>query len=240
MFPSQVNKANFVKIFDKVDKVWAPSLTFAEFLAFFGIFYNETGGSMQPVGEVGSEKYMFEPTPGGKASYNTGGNRKAGDQLAGGDGPYQGNPQITDQTEIDAWNGTVYPDSSSDAVKAAALECDFYKYRGHGFIQTTFRTAYLKTCDPALKAAGYGKTCDQMKTAELEAAIKTDPNVSLPMVQSFYKQNCSAAMKLVNNDPPSWSKVGRIISGQQPYADLFQWRCQTIYEAAQKAGITTK
>ena len=240
MFPANVNKANFVKVFDNISQLWAPQLTVPEFLAFFGIFYNETGGSMQPIGEVGSAKYMFNATPGGKASYNTGGNRKAGDQLAGGDGPYKGNPVITDQAQIDAWNGTVYPDDASDDVKKAALQCDFYKYRGHGFIQTTFHNAYVATVNPALQAAGYGKTCDDMTMEELENAIKTDPKVSLPMVRSYYKSNCAKSMAALSTDPPDWTPIGTRISGQKPYGQLYQWRCQTIYEAMQKAGITMK
>ncbi len=233
MFPTKLNKANFIKVFDKIDKLWAPELTVPEFLAFFGIFYNETGGTIQPAGEVGGAKYMFNATPGGKASYTTGGNRLAGNQL-------KAMGVISSAADIAAWNGTVYPDSASDAVKKAALQCDFYKYRGHGFIQTTFRPAYLSTVDPALKSSGYAKTCDQMTTEELENVIKTDPNVSLPMVRSFYKANCSKTMAAINNEPPNWYPIGRTVSGQKPYGDLFQWRCETIYAAMKKAGYTVQ
>ena len=209
-------------------------MTVQEFLAFFGIFYNETGGTMVPRGEMGNAKYMFEAKPKVKVSYNTGkGNRRAGDQL-------QARGVISDPAEIAAWNGEIYPESSSAAVKAAALECDFYKYRGHGFIQTTFHDAYVSTVNPALKAAGYSKMCDDMTAAELENVIKTDPKVSVPMVRSFYKSYCSKMMPAVNADPPSWTAIGKRVSGGDAYAKLFQWRCSTLFAAMQKAGIELK
>ncbi len=232
MFPTKLNKANFVTVFDNVHYLWADELTIPEFFGFFGIFYNETGGTMQPIAELGGLKWMFEATPGGKPSYNIAPNRLAGDQL-------KAKGVISSDADVALWNGKTYPATVSASLQAALKECDFYKYRGHGFIQTTWRNNFHRDVDPALKAAGYSKTCDDMTTEELEAAIKTDPKVSLPMVKSFYKTIASKFAK-VNQDPPVWADTGRAVSGQKPYGDLFQWRCETIFAAMKKAGFELK
>src|SRR5262249_15275750 len=82
MFPGKVNKRNFQTVFDNVEHPGAKELTLQESLGFSAIFYNETGGPLEPISERGSEKYIFEPTAAGKASYNTSKmNRPAGDLL---------------------------------------------------------------------------------------------------------------------------------------------------------------
>ena len=227
MFPGKINKANFVTIFDRLEHLWASEVTLNEFLGFFGIFYNETGGGMQPVGEYGPQKYMFEPTAGGKASYNGGGNRKAGDQLAA-------RGVISDADEIAAWNGKVWPESSSDAVKDASKECDYWKFRGHGLIQTTFHDAYVGTVNPHLKAGGH-PSVDEMSTAEMEKILKTDAAVFLGMVKSYWKG--ITGFKKVNDDPPVWFDTGKRVSGQKPYGDLYQWRLETILKEMTDAGF---
>jgi len=232
MFPTKVNKANFNTVFDNIHYLWADELTVPEFLGFFGIFYNETGGTMQPIAEVGGLKWMFEATAGGKASYNKAPNRLAGDQL-------KAKGVISSDADVALWNGQVYPATVSADLQAALKECDFYKYRGHGFIQTTWRNNFQRDVDPALQSAGYSKTCDEMTTEEMETAIKTDPKVSLPMVKSFYQTIASKYAK-VNQDPPVWYDTGRAVSGQKPYGDLFQWRCETIFAAMKQAGFELK
>lgn|GEM_PF-1919349 len=228
MFPGKIEKANFVTCFDNLEQLWAPEVTLNEFLGFFGIFYNETGGGFVPVAEHGPQKYMFEPSKAGKASYNRGGNRPAGDQL-------KARGVLSDAGEIGAWNGTVWPEASSSEVKEASKECDYWKYRGHGLIQTTFHDAYLSTVDPHLKAAGH-PACDALSTAALETILKTDPRVYLGMVKTFWKNNCTK-FHTVNDDPPVWFDTGKRISGQKPYGDLYQWRLETVLKEMTDAGF---
>ena len=65
MFQSKVNKKNFQTVFDNVEHLWAKELSLQEFLGFFCIFYNETGGTLEPISERGGEKYIFESTAAG-------------------------------------------------------------------------------------------------------------------------------------------------------------------------------
>ena len=224
MFPSKITKASFCTVFDNVKYLWADEISLQQFLGFFGIFYNETGGSFAPIGERGSEKYMFEPTPGGKASYNKGGNRPAGDLL-------KAMGAISDDL-VPAWNGTIrYPDDTGIIDKVH--ECDFWKFRGHGLIQLTFRSNYKAHCEPALKANGY-KSVDEHTAAELEKIIFTDPKIYLAMVKSFFNGIKAQFAKVEEN---SFVPTGRAVSGQTPYGELYEWRILTLMDAMQKAGF---
>ena len=224
MFPSKVNKKNFQTVFDNVEQLWAKELTLQEFLAFFAIFYNETGGTLEPLTERGSEKYIFEPTKGGKASYNTSKmNRPAGDLLKAA-GAISGD-------KVAAWNGSTYPDDTG--IKDRVHECDFWKFRGRGLIQLTFRENYKTHCAPALQKGGY-KGIDELSEKELGQIVHDDPRVYLPMVKSFFGGLKSAFAK-VNDD--QFVETGKRISGQTPYGELLEWRCLTLMEAMTKAGF---
>ncbi|HYS10484.1 MAG TPA: hypothetical protein VEP66_17225, partial [Myxococcales bacterium] len=223
MFPGKVNKQNFQKVFDNVEHLWAKELSLQEFLGFFAIFYNETGGSLEPISERGSEKYMFEPSAAGKASYNTSKmNRPAGDQL-------KAMGAIGDD-RVPAWNGSVYPDDTG--IKDQVHECDFWKFRGRGLIQLTFRDNYKKHCEPALTQNGY-KGIDALGEKELGQIVHDDPRIYLHLVKSFFGGIKSSFAKVNDNQ---FVETGKRVSGQTPYGELYEWRCLTLMEAMQKAG----
>jgi hypothetical protein len=205
-------------------------MTINHFLTFFCIMDNETGGSFLPIAERGSEKYMFESTAAGKASYNGPPNRPAGDLL-------RARGAISSDDDVAAWNSTTtYPDPQDDTLKAAARECDFYKFRGHGLVQLTWRRAYLSIVDPLLTANGY-KTSDNLSEAELGNIIRSDPKIYIPMTKGVF---AALASQIAHADdtPPDWRPAGKGIGGSSTYGELLHWRCQTLLDAMTAAGYS--
>ncbi len=224
------NKEAFATIFDNCADLFAPQLTLNEFLTFFCIIYNETGGKCVPISERGGMKYMFERTPGGKASYNQEPNRCAGTLLR-----ERGVIAANDLATFTAWNSTTkYPTPPNKQFEDQARECDFWKYRGRGLIQLTWRSAYLKHVDPLLTARGY-KRCDELPEKELGRIIMTDPKIYLPMVKSYFKDRTDKLAK-VNQNPPSWVEIGNAVGGGKEYGPLLHWRCETLLAAMKQAG----
>jgi hypothetical protein len=226
-FPAgKISKANFCKILDHCESLWAKEITVPEFVAILCIMLNEVGGNLRAIGEVNGPKYMFESGP-RKVSYNgILGNKKAGDQLAGWG--------AIGADAVDAWNATkdaVYPDDTG--IEDKVKECDFYKFRGHGLNQLTGRGNYSAHMERFLKKF-CGKGMDEMSGAEMEAAIENNPDVYLSSFKSFF---CKGGMKDAmqkTNDGEFW-KVGKINSGGDQYADLFEWRCKTLLDAMTQA-----
>jgi len=229
-FAFPIDGDQFKIVFDHVSDLWAPDLSIEQFVAFFCIFLNETGGSFRPIAEMGGPKYCFETSvggvPGRKLSYNEGPlNRLAGDQLV--------ERGIIEESLRAAWNGKVWPSASAD-VYAAARECDFFKFRGHGLIQTTWWKNYVAQVDPLLAAAGL-PSCDEMTTEQLDQAILSTPSVYLGMVKAFF-QKMPLAFAAV--DQRNWAPVGMHVSGSSIYGKgIYTRRCSLLFAEMQKAGV---
>ncbi len=237
-FPGNLARGGFINVFDQVAKLYTAELTVEEFVAIFTIIYNETGGSFAPISEKGQPikdipawpKYFFEAN--GKASYNRGGNRKAGDLL-------MASKHIETPEELAQWNSTTWPEPAPGSeLYNAALECDFNKYRGRGLIQITFRSAYLAHVDPALAAASKSKA-DDLSEVELGDIILTDPEVYLAMVRSYLTAIRGQYAGVNGYD---WRTFGLAIVGlyAKAYGDLYTWRCQNLFDELRNAGFELK
>ena len=158
---SDAVKASFLQIWNNIPDIYGtPSINLLQFVALMSILTNEVGAGLQPVSEVsggGGLAYTFDAIPSKKMSYNsTVGNRLAGDlffddqafwQAHGGLAPAN---DIRNRPELKSvWNGTAYPSTYFPCVidpqtTAFIQQADFYKFRGRGFIQMTWRTNYKK------------------------------------------------------------------------------------------------
>jgi outer membrane protein OmpA-like peptidoglycan-associated protein len=152
-------KTRFNRIWDRIPELFnMASINLLQFLSLMSILLNETGGSLLPVSEhVGRPghpgiAYAFNRIPNVKASYNVGGgNRTALDlfrdpRFLAAHGHLPQTNQVKDTNDA-RWAGTRYPQedfptSTDPAISGIIIEADFYKFRGRGLIQTTFRPAY--------------------------------------------------------------------------------------------------
>ena len=156
---SDAVKASFLRIWNNIPDIFGePSINLLQFVALMSILTNEVPAELQPVSELCGNQglaYPFDAIPGKKRSYNsTEGNWLAGDlffeneefwQAHGGLAPANNVRGRQDMKAI--WNGTAYPTTDFPYVidKETTLfiqQADFYKFRGRGFIQMTWRTNY--------------------------------------------------------------------------------------------------
>ncbi len=176
---------------------------------------------------------MFEYKKDKKASYNKHPNRRAGDQLRA-----RGQLAIDDEVRYNAWNSTtLYPNPTEPLMKLAARECDFWKFRGRGLVQVTWRNAYEKIVNPLLAAKRF-PLCDALSEMMLGAVIQSIDDISIPMVKGLFQ--CFAdQFAEVDQTPPNWAALGKAVSGRSAYGKLLQWRCETLRAAMLDAGYET-
>lgn len=223
LYPHRLDEQGFDTVFLHMRELTlGHGLTPFEFVGLFCIFYNETGGTLRSLAELGGPAYCFGTNGGAKASYNSraNGNRKAGDQLleAGAIGP----------EEVAQWNGTVWPDPPKDGpLWRAALECDFFKYRGHGLCQITWRAGHKLYVEPVLNV-----DIDTLSTQELDDSMTRDPECYSRAAALFFHDPSWAGPAFAATRSGNYNALGRKVSGSATYAMTFEKRCRVLLNAA--------
>lgn len=251
--------------------------TLLEVLAYTCIFINETGGTFVPksegFGRTGHPgiAYLFDgfditDSSGHsfhKASYNKGpGGRTAGslfrDPLfnqAHGTKPLG---KVLAGTTDPAWEGETYPQGSfptsgDPAQTGYILEADFFKFRGRGLIQTTWREGYKKLVPFIQAYAGSqpvvlkyrtlwaGKDPDEVCTISSNAdwdALFQQSDLAVPCASMLIHAKAGGYLPL-SADPAiangegrgSVVRMGLRISGSADYGRLLRARMARIVEA---------
>lgn len=149
-------KTLFNQIWDQIPGMFGtPSINLFQFLSLMSIFINEIGSALLPISErVGRPDhpgiaYAFNKI-GKKMSYNRSPNRKACElfndpEFLKAHGHLPEADRVRNTTDK-RWCGERYPADFPTDPKLQTIihEADFFKFRGRGLIQTTWRSAYTR------------------------------------------------------------------------------------------------
>jgi hypothetical protein len=253
-----------------VERIWnqiepmlgVPGVLLTQFVALMSVFINETGGSFSKGAErVGSpghaglsyafDSFQITDRTGRtftKASYNQAPKNRTAFALFH-DPVYltsHGTLQPTAQTtrDLSAWKGTTWPSGVPTVLDQGQTgflqEADFFKFRGRGFIQTTWRPAY-EAIIAVIKAYGgtqavavdYKARWISMTTGDAATTSSNadwdhlfqDSDMVIPMV-AIRTHNQAGGNYLTLSDQPagmkgtgpgSFANVGTRISGDGAY-----------------------
>lgn len=202
-FPNVVAETTFnTLVADMPLLTGKPQITLNEFIGHFCIIYNETGGTFKPLREYGGIEYMFNAIPKKKLSYNTlSTNRKAGDQLSAW-------KVISTPADITLWNGTAWPANAPQNVKDAAVNCDFFKYRGWGLNQLTTRGNYMACLQPFVQ-----QDIDKLTTAQFDAILKNNVDLACKVFNKFILQSNKAQQAINDLIAGKFDTYGYLVAG---------------------------
>ena len=278
MPPGSDVKAGFQQLWDGIPLVFkTPDISFAQFAALQSVVLNETGGQMRPIteGELSARwrpniDYFFNA--GGKSSYNVKpkderkntqtagalfrdqlfikahGHKALGNQLAG--------------TRDPRWDGQVYPagypTSPDPAVTGSVQEADFYKFRGRGYIQITWRYAYRWLVpsvqqyggpDPVIRryqtqwqGQGVDDVATRSSNADWDALFQQSPTFTLGALKIFFRHkkdsiNQVSIERVLANDWDSVRAVACDVLCTKNYVELFTQRVRQIFDTLGTAPV---
>lgn len=219
-FPYPVVESNFNKLMDMLPQFTGKTeITIQEFVGHFCIMYNETGGTFKPIREMGYARYMFGTNNGLKLSYNQAPNLLAGNQLKSWG-------LINDPNDVALWNGQVFPIGAPQPVITASFKCDYYRFRGWGLNQLTWRNAYMAHIQPFLP-----KPIDDYGYEEFETLLsETNYDLACKAYHSFAQSSPTSVQAMINGN---YVPYGNLISGgwAQYVNGTYVPRCQSLYNA---------
>lgn len=228
------NTLEFAEVFVDFTRILGkPQMTLNEFIGYFNIIFNETGGTFRPLSEFGpnqsnpddfvNDAYFFKRIPNKKLSYNQDPNVPAGDLLRSWG-------VINQEKDVLAWNRTdVYPWDQPDKIKRRARDCDFYKFRGRGLNQVTWRTGYNSYVAPIFTD---GKNLEEMTNSELDAEFQK-PNVYCCVFKNYMLDPFWAGKAIPSLISGDFSELPKYVAGflATAYHRLFVDRCQSLKNA---------
>jgi hypothetical protein len=258
---------NFQAIWNNIPQMFGtPQINLLQFLSLMSILINEVGETLAPIAErVGVKDhpgiaYAFDSIENLKVSYNDGGSNwtayrcfNDADFIAAHGSKLLGD-KLSNTTDT-RWSGheypSGYPTDVNPAVNGFILEADFYKFRGRGLIQTTWRGAYqnlirfvqgytgtqaeILARTSAWMGMGVDKAVNVSANADWDALfMRTDleiPCVAIAQHSSGAGNylNLSGDVTVLNGTGQGsiW-RIGKCISGGNAYADLFRRRVVAI------------
>ncbi|HEX8659733.1 MAG TPA: peptidoglycan-binding domain-containing protein [Hymenobacter sp.] len=264
-------KAGFQQFWDGIPLVFnSDTVNFAQFAALQSVLINETGGTMRPIAEaVGIAghpglAYAFNKIPGLKASYN-GGNNKTALALFNDPAFLQAHGQKPlgqrlANTQDGRWGGVAYPakdypTSTDSAITGFVQEADFYKFRGRGYIQITWRNAYqwlipsvqnYNGSDPIIqryRAQWQGLSLDAVATrssnADWNALFMQSPEFALGALKIFFGHKSDSINRVQVGNWPSVRQVACDVMCTPSYKDLFEQRVKQIFNTLGTAPVPT-
>lgn len=231
LFPNTIVGENFEKFIELLP-MWAGKehINLHEFCGHVSIILNETGGTFKPLREFGGASYCFNTVmPGGgtKYSYNRAPNKLAGNQLKEWE-------VITSDADVAIWNGQVYPISAPQNVQTASLKCDYYRFRGWGFNQLTWRNAYEQCLQPHLP-----KKIDEYGYDEFEELLKDNYELAAKTFYSYCTSSPIAQHALDSLEKGVYVHYGNLVTGNWTWyvQNSFMPRCKALYYALSIANI---
>ena len=256
-------KTGFRQFWDGIPLIFStPQINFAQFAALQSVLVNETGGRMRPIAEgVGTAghpgiAYAFDRIPDLKQSYNKHPNKTAlalfnDPEFVRAHGAKPLGAQLAN-TQDGRWAGDVYPASSyspsTDAAQNGFVqEADFYKFRGRGYIQITWRNAYqwlipsvqaYHGTDPIIQryqAQWQGLSLDTVATrssnADWDELFMRSPEFPLSALRVFFGHKADSINHVAVGDWASVRRVACDVMCTAHYQNLFEQRVRQIFDA---------